>query len=203
MRKLAILLGLGSLLVAGIATAQIDPDSDMIGVYFDPGATIWCISPGPAGPTDAYLCLTNATATAGVSGWECSIIITEGVFVLDWGYSGAAINALSPPDFAVGLASPLPWEPSIVLMTMTVGLFNADPVDITITAQPIPSIEPDPYPLPAYAAGDDPGDLRPLGYSTGWNTESGEPNLAAVINGECTPTATDESTWGNVKNMYK
>jgi hypothetical protein len=203
MRKLAILLGLGSLLVAGVATAQIDPDADMIGVYFDPGATIWCIDPGPAGPTDAYLCLTNPTALSGVSGWECSIVITEGIFVLNWGYSGDAINALSPPDFAVGLASPLPWESSLVLMTFTIGLFAADPVEITITAQPIPSIPDTPYPLPAYAAGDDPGDLRPLGFSTGWNPETGEPNVAAVINGECTPTAADESTWGNVKNMYR
>lgn len=202
MRKLAIVLGLGSLLVAGMATAQVDPDTDQIGVYFDTGATVWCINPGPAGPTDAYLCLTNASATSGVSGWECSLIVTEGVFVLNWGYSGSAINTYAPPDFAVGLASPLPWEPSIVLMTFTIGVFAATPIDITIAAQPNPSIPGDPA-LPAYAAGDDPGDLRSLGYSTGLDPVNGTGNVAAVINGECTPTGNDESTWGNVKNMYK
>ena len=152
MRKLAILLGLGSLLVAGMATAQIDPDSDMIGIYVDPGATSWCDSPGAVGQYDTYLCLTNATVAAGVSGWECSVVVTEGVFVLNWGYAGTAVNALAPPDFAVGLASPLPWEPSIVLMTMTVGLFSPATVELTVTAQPIPSVDPDPYPVPAYAA---------------------------------------------------
>ncbi len=203
MRKLVVLLGLASLLVAGNAMAQIDPDPDMIGVYFDLGATTWCTSPGPVGPYAAYLILTNATALSGVSGWECSVEVTAGVFVLSWIYNGTAVNALSPPDFAVGLATSLPWEPAILLMTFQVGLFAPTPVEITVTAQPIPSIPDTPYPLPAYAAGDDPGDLRSLGYSTGWDPETGTPNVAAVINGDCTPTANEDATWGNVKNMYR
>ncbi len=204
MRKLLVLLGLASLIVAGTAHAVVDPDPDMIGVYFDLDANINHVEPGVVGPYPAYLILTNATAAAGVSGWECSIIVTAGVFVLEWGYNGQAVNAYSPPDFAVGLASPLPWEPAILLMTMTVGLFSPTPVEITITAQPLPSIPDTPFPLPAYAAGDDPGDLRPLGFSTGWNEVTGEPNVAATINSEPPyPIANDDNTWGGVKNLYR
>jgi hypothetical protein len=204
MRKLLVLLGLASLVVAGASFAQTDPDPDMIGIYVDPGATENHAEPGAAGPYDVYLCMTNPSAASGVSGWECSIIVTDGVFILEWGYAGSAINALSPPDFAVGLAEPLPWEPSIVLMTLTAGLFAPDPVEFTLTPQPIPSIPGDPYALPAYAAGDDPGDLRSLGYSTGWNPETGVPNVSCVLNGEPPfPIGTDEDTWGGVKNLYR
>ena len=203
MRKLLVLLGLASLVVAGTAFAQTDPDPDMVGVYIEPGAITNHAEVGAIGPYDVYLCMTNATAASGVSGWECSIMVTEGVFVLNWGYAGTAVNALAPPDFAVGLAEPLPWEPSIVLMTMTIGLFAPTPVELTVMAQPIPSIPGDPA-FPAYAAGDDPGDLRSLGYSTGLNADTGEPNVSCVINGVPPfPIGTDEDTWGGVKNLYR
>lgn len=204
MRKLLVLLGLASLVVAGTAFAQTDQDPDMIGIYVDAGAVENHAEPGAAGPYPVYLCMTNASAASGVSGWECSVEVTAGVFVLAWTYNGTAVNALSPPDFAVGLADPLPWEPVIVLMTATVGLFTPNIVELTVKPQPIPSIPDTPFPLPAYAAGDDPGDLRSLGYSTGWDPATGEPNVSCVLNGVPPfPIGNDEETWGGVKNLYR
>lgn len=56
MKKLVVLLL--ATLVASTAFAQIDPDSDMMGIYFDVGATSNCTDAAPSVPFFAYLCVT-------------------------------------------------------------------------------------------------------------------------------------------------
>ena len=142
--KKVLALGLLSLFVASGAMAQVDPDPDGIGIYFDTDATVYCVEgvfPGQYGPGFVYLVITNPTIAAGVAGYECYLEVTGPAFVLDWGYQGAAINAATPPDFAVGLASPLvPVNNAVVLLDMTVFLTGVDPVHWRVLPSTNPSI---------------------------------------------------------------
>ncbi len=198
MKKLVVLIGLVSLVFSSGAMAQIDPDDDMLGIYFDVNATIFCADAPVGAPSPAYLCLTNPTYVGqdgeAVSGWECNVEVTEGVFILAWLLTEGAVNVSLPPDFIVGLATPLPWSPVIVLMELTVGVFAPGAINFTLHPSDTPSFDP---PSPGYAAGDDPGLLIPLGYSAGGEV------VCAVINGDCNVTADEDATWGSVKSMYK
>lgn len=206
MRKVFVILAAAVLMSSSDVLAQpIDPDPDMIGFYFDEDATIYCTSAPTGAPFPAYLCLTNCTAPAGVSGWECSVWVTPGIFVLSWNLHGIAVVTGIPPDFLVSLGEPLPWAPSIVLMDVLVGVFAPGTIELKVYPSSSASLPPnsDGCFLPAYAAGDDPGHLRPLGYSCGYNPDTCEPNMCTVINGDCTPIENDEMTWGGVKALYK
>ena len=200
MKKLVVLLCLACLVFASGAIAQIDPDEDRIGVYFDTGATIYCIDYPAGGPQPAYLCLTNPSYLGAdgeaVSGWECNLEITEGVFILEVDISNG-VNVGTPPDFIVGLVTPLPWSPVIVLATAQIGVFTLNPINFTLHPASPSSFDP---PSPGYAAGDDPGLLIPLGYSAG-----GEVVCAGINDPECESTVvpTEDATWGGVKSMYK
>ena len=198
MKKLVVLIGLVSLVFSSGAMAQIDPDDDMLGIYFDVNATIFCTEALVGAPFPAYLCLTNPTYVGAdgeaVSGWECNVEVTPGVFILAWNLTAGAVNVSLPPDFIVGLATPLPWSPVIVLMDMQVGVFVPGVIEFTLHPAEVSSFDP---PSPGYAAGDNPGLLIPLGYSAGGEF------VCAVINGECPPLGIEESTWGGIKAIYK
>ena len=195
MKKWACLLGLAAMFVGGSALSQVDPDDDGIGIYFDLTAETYCDAVTASVPFDAYLILTRATAEAGVSGWECQLEFSSLVFALNWGYQGQAVNAAVPPEFAVGLAAPLPWQPAINLMTITFMSLvpTCEWVHIVPTLQP--SI---PGEL-VYADGADPGNLIIMRQSTG-----GPDEPVFGMNCDCPPPiATDEASWGNVKNLYR
>lgn len=204
MKKLLAFVSLTTLLLTGQALAQVDPDVDMIGIYFDPEAATWCVNPGAVGPVDAYLCLTSASADSGVAGWECTIEVTEGVFVLEWNLQGiGASNFSTEPEFIVGMSEPLPRDDVIVLMQFTVGAFLADPIDLRVLPIANPSLPPDPWPLPTYADGDNSNILIPMGYAGGWDQLTGDPYVCAQINGGCDVIPSEDATWGGVKSLYR
>jgi len=67
-----LLLALGGPLTA---SAQINPNPDVLGVYFDlTGDTVEIDAPMP-GPVTAYLILTNPSAAGDVTGWEANVQI--------------------------------------------------------------------------------------------------------------------------------
>jgi len=147
------------------------PDSDFLGIYFDETGTSNQIEVTSTQFLTSYLCILEASAPSGVSGWECSISGTEDVLVVDWSLQGTAINILVPPEFFVGLADPLPWQESIVLMEFTYLVNQPGVFEFYLHPAPIPS-------MPGhmiYAAGDDPGNLIPL------NWASGSENLPVTI----------------------
>ncbi len=75
MKKLNVLLSIFVLLLAANAFAQLDPDLDGIGIYFDAEATLTCAYTSvPFESVTAYLCITNPTDATGVSGWEATIV---------------------------------------------------------------------------------------------------------------------------------
>jgi hypothetical protein len=195
MKRWLTLLTLGVLLTGSSALAQIDPDTDGIGIYKDLAATIYCAPETPNAPFDVYLVLTNPSALGGVSGWELQLEFSALVFALNWGYQGQAVNAATPPEFAVGLAAALPWAPAINLMTITMLALVPTCEWIHI----IPTLNPSIPGELVYADGVDPGNLIIMRQSTG-----GPDEPVYGINCDCPPPiATDEASWGNVKNLYR
>jgi hypothetical protein len=194
MKKVLLFCTLGTLALAATGVvAQIDPQVNSIGIYGDSAGTTNCLSPDELGPLDVYLCLTNITDSAGVLGWECKIEWTPGFFILGWALHGTAINALDIPEFGVGLAAPLPFAPSITVMTITVGVYTGDPIELFVKPVELPSVPGS----ASYVGGSDPDTVIALRNSTG-NPD----NPSCTINGDC-PVPDEEFSWGFVKSLYR
>ena len=166
--------------------------TDVIGIYFDLEARNQCIEL-PTGTHHAYLIATSLSAETGMSGWECQILNDGPSTVMEWDLQWQAINVYPPPGFGVGFTTPMPRADSMVLLDISFFLFDVQPAHFYIQPWYLPSIEG----VPVYAAGGDPGDLRPLYQSTG-----GPDNPVAVINGDC-PVDDKAQTWGGLKALYR
>ncbi|MFH1843538.1 MAG: hypothetical protein ABIF77_10070 [bacterium] len=196
MKLLTCLVCLSILLFSCPLFAQIDPDDDGVGIYFDLAGDEHC-SQVPMGIVrDLYLLLTNASAPGGVAGWECRIEnYPEYNFIVNWQPIGWIGSILDPPNFQIGLATPLPWAPAIHLMTITVLVINMDCWWFSIVPHPLPTV---PGEI-VYADGDDLFNFIPMHQSTG-----GPDTPVAGINCSCPPPIDTESiSWGGVKSMYK
>jgi hypothetical protein len=206
MRKIAPLVIVTVLVAAGPVAAQIDPDPNMCGIYFDEGAMVYCIDVDQGGQVTAYFCLTRITAPSGVGYWEAAIESSDPSSILAWSPRGGGFNALTPPEFAVTLETPLLWQSALVVLEITVDVQTPHPIVFRIGPVANPSVPGDPFPLPAYSPGSNPSIFRTLGYSFGWNPETGLSNWCAVINShdDCAgdPAAGAVTTWGRIKSIY-
>ena len=191
---LTIALGLG-----GNAFAQLDPDDDGIGVYFDPSAAgSNCVFLAP-GSYRCFVVVTHPTAQrAGVGGWEAKIWPEGPAIVTNTTFEGNSLNFLSPPEYLVGIQVPLynPYMyPAVVVAYFDyVLLDDAEPVYWYIDAIYRHSL---PEPVPAYLDGDDYNIIIPLQQPTGGPTIP-----VASINGECAVPA-DDVSWGEVKTLFR
>lgn len=197
MKKLVVLMGL-LILASGAMAQPIDPDPDMVGVYFDTDATVYCnAAPALYTPLNVYLCFTNITATSGISGWEAHVDITPPPAIpVTFTLPAGALNVSSAPDFVVGLSAPMDWMPAIPVLTMTITPLAALETQFWLSGAEVGSFGG----LPGYAAGDDPGDLRSCGYS------GGPTGFCAVMFRDCADSGvlpSEEETWGSVKSMFR
>jgi len=197
MKKLLVLVA-AALLISGNSLAQLDPDDNGVGVYFDPcGCCMPCI-PLPEGEGFAWLVITHPSAPAGIGGWECRLEVEGPVAILGYNLLGAnPINFTVEPNFLVGLSEPLvnPFTfPTLVVMEIHFLVLDVQPaIEFYLEPNWTPSI---PGEL-AYADGVDPDILYIMRQSTGG---PGEP--VAVVNGDC-PVANEDATWGQVKTLYR
>jgi hypothetical protein len=101
----------------GPASGTLPPRAgrDLIGLYADPAGERTVATAAPGEPFVAYLLLKDPSRTCGIRGWECWIEISDNIRVLDWQLAGQAINVMQPPEFVVGLGSPLDSEPVVQL----------------------------------------------------------------------------------------
>jgi hypothetical protein len=202
----AILCSLVGMLVTPVV-AQVDPDPNGIGIYFDEGANVYCTQADVGSEMLAYLCLTRITSASGISKWEAAVEVSLPNAVLAWNLRGQATNTSENPEFVVGLTEPLLWQSSLVVLEMTLSVLAEDPLVLRVHPTENPSVPGAPFPLPAYALGDDPSVFQTLGYSWGWDPTTGEPNWCAVINpaGDCSdpPTENSSSSWGGIKALYR
>lgn len=204
MRKLIVIL-LASL-IASSSLAVIDPEPNMIGIYFDPDADYHCAYMGPNIPLTAYLILTNTTAPTVVAyelaytnvvpaGMEdlfvrTSSLIANGVVSgLDLGDSS---NFLAG-EHIVGLASPIMCTPATVLHTWRFEILASNvTVEMFISSTSFPSI---PGPFPVIMTWD--GTIFTAGQSTG-----GPDIPVASINVDCA-VGVEESSFGSVKSLFR
>jgi len=204
MKKLVVLLLVS--LMATSAFAVIDPDYDMMGIYFDLNADNNCLTQGPSIPFMVYVVLTNTTAP-GINAYELGLdvvvpvgfegmifrlasTIANGVVAgVDVGTSGALGG-----DFIVGLNGTLPGAPAIVLHSFQYMLLAPMAVEFYIGASSAPSIPGD-YPVVQNADG---SILMQVGQSTG-----GPDIPVATINiVECV-VGVEEASFGSVKSLFR
>jgi hypothetical protein len=195
MRKWIALICLVSLATAGGARAQIDPDPDGIGMYFDTAGTEYCRS-AVTGPTSVYLLATNISESSGLSGWEAHVTYTvpAGCFETGWVLPAGSLNVSTAPDFVVGLAAPAPYAPAILLGTYGILVFCPDCIEFYVGPSNTPSLPG----VPLYAAGDNPGSLIALQQSSG-----GPDNPVLQLNCDCTIVGDEPTSFGGVKSMYR
>ncbi len=214
MNRLGVLpttLALVALAVLAQAT-PIDPNPDRIGVYFDLEGISTTAAPSPYTPLCAYLLATNPSRPAGISGWEATVLINPTSFPagITFDLGPECLPVLDPPYFQVGWAVSKADNP-ILLLTIIVWYWVGP---ITFGVGPcIPSSFGG---LTAgYADGADPAILVPLTVSgdvpwtlpayPGRNSPFIVPQnsfVCACVNDACA-VATEPSSWGSVKALYR
>ncbi len=205
MRKFLALVVIASLALSAVAIAQpVDPDPNQMGVYFDTDATVNCAPDlAPGGQISIYLMLTNPTYPQ-VSAWECRLIWDQmgGGFYGSWTLANGGLNVgdLTNPMnllFAVGTgAQPIVTSPATILAQWDGYYAFGSGSTFTLTQYPGTQSFPNEQ-LPGYAA--DEYTLVPCGVSSG----SVDVPCAAFGAGQCAPIANEDTSWSNVKELYK
>lgn len=179
-------------ILASTASAGLDPDRDSLGAYFDPGGNQVRINRPLFTPTNVYLVLMNPSGPT--DGFECTVSRTGPMsLLLGDTYPNPTIDIDgSSGGYAVGAAYPFPANGNaMVLCTMSIMLTAAGAVEFRIGPGTIPSM---PGGLPVVTGNNV---LRRCGVS------SGDVRLpVAIINGG-SPVATETSTFGAVKSLYR
>jgi hypothetical protein len=145
----------------------------------------------------AFVVLTNPSEASGVGGYEfhMNAVLPAGNYDTGWTLPAGALNVSAAPDFVVGMGSPLPYAPAIVLAQWGLLMFAPGCMEFYVGPADTPSIPG----VPLYAAGDNPGLLIPLQQSSG-----GPDMVAAQLNcGQCTVVGNEDATFGGVKAMYR
>jgi len=191
--------------VASSAWAVVDPDPDMLGIYFDLNADDNCITVPSNTPFFAYLILTNSTAPA-INAYEFSFVncVCAGIenlfFMLA---SNIAHNVVAGVDvgshtalegqYIVGLAEALPTTEATLLHSWEFMMGAVLPVQMYIGPTTVPSL-PGGLPVVQNAEG---SILMTVGTSTG-----GPEIPVATMNTDCV-VATENLTWGDIKALYR
>lgn len=138
----AVLIVLVAVLAATTARAQLYPEPNRVGIYFDTGATTnWATRPAFHSST-AYLVLTHPTGAGyGITAFECRLALPANAVLMGVQLPPQSINVETLPDLAVGLAVPLPWSSAVVLATITYYASNTAPGSWTLApVQPYQTI---------------------------------------------------------------
>lgn len=107
--------------------------ANQIGVYWDAqygeNATY---TTAPFEFVTGHLVITEEAFGGGILAWECAVDVTGPGTVTSWQIEGQAINAQSPPSFAVGLASPLPSTGSVLLASFELLVTEIAPIEVAL-----------------------------------------------------------------------
>jgi hypothetical protein len=181
--------------LAGVGLAQIDPNPDGIGFYFDQAATTFARNTSePFELVTGYLCATRTTEPSGIVGWRATFELPDGIVTPDVKLPYRANMSWTDGCVVVtGIDPPLPPDPVVVLMK----------IDFTVPAvgQPVcfyidgcpgnPLFEHN----PTYQAAVGAGGERPLRQLFGSHTQP-----IGIINDCGQPV--ELQTWGAVKALY-
>jgi len=91
-------------------------------------------------PVDAYVMMVNPAYDLGVWAWELKLTFDEGLLLLSADLMGQSLNFLTPPEFVVGLAAPLPDAPIVTLAHLSLIAITAGTHTIAVGPVHVPSI---------------------------------------------------------------
>jgi len=194
MKNLVVLLLVS--LMATSAFATIDPDDNMIGVYFDETADLNSAEAAPYVAFNAYIIITNpVSATGTFAGVEYNWRVEPAGPIVNLTLMPDGVSFGSAPgDVIMGLPAPIPATETITVASLSIILLNTDPTGIFLGPSTVPSL---PGGLPVYEDG---GNLISLGVSTG-HPDLGLP--AAVVNSTEVPVAIEETSFGSLKSLFR
>ena len=191
MKKMVILFGL-AMFAATSAFAVVDPDDNMMGMYWDLDADMPCMVP-VAAPVPLYIILTNPTMDA-IGGFECGFTMDAAVapFILAAEFANPqALDVASGfQNFIVGFGAPTTCTEATLLVTLNVGNFAGVPVDFYLHQASPSSI---------------PGILPVLLLEDNSLMQVSTPNpggITAQQTVDCV-VATDNVSWDSVKSLYR
>lgn len=165
-RVMTLLCFSAALLSGATAHAQ-----DLIGLYWDDALTqIHTSTTMPYEIVTGHLVIMDPTSSGGILAWECHIDIEGPALLTATQVYGQAINAESPPRYAVGLVDPLP--PAAVTEVATIQIMPTEIAPVTVSLKPLYFAS-----IPgemSYLGGDNPNDLTVMSPATG------EPIVATI-----------------------
>jgi hypothetical protein len=196
MKKLLALAAIAVL--ASSAFAQVDPDPDGMGVYFDMNATMNCKTIAFTGTpilVDAYLLLTNPSG-AQVLAWEAKIVSNVAALSPgNWAINGG-LNVGTGENFIVGMGGTPHFagtEP-VLLASRQMMFFMVTGESATFTVMGVPG---------STSFDGTPGYQAILGVMTPCQSPTGSFTAPqSFVNGSCDVVANEDMAWGSVKSLY-
>jgi hypothetical protein len=201
MRRIALAALLVTFAVSGTAFAQ-DPENPFnnnIGIYLNPAATGSCGAIEENVQFTVFVILTRLTNPE-VYGWEAKFTF-DNILKLGDTVFGDHINAgTRPGEFIVGLSNPLTAVNGNVIVAelnlMVSDFFNDVNTPSNVTIEGIYfSLLPNGQPAYLEAPGSNGVGL--------YQALGGTGDAQLSMNGDCAPVGVEESTWGNVKSLYR
>lgn len=127
-------------LASGVS-AQLNPDPDVISVYFDTtGTMLEMFTVAPFQHVTAYLLITNPTDVVGIGAWEASVEVTGPSIVPAWTVTSGVDSDPSDSGFKVEIGvgpSCLPSEPVVHVATWTAYIVSpTDALYFTVSGHP-------------------------------------------------------------------
>lgn len=198
--KYSLFLLVCACLWAAAATAQIDPNTDGVGIYVDLEGQVNEVELEVGVPMEVYLLLTRPSGTGGLAAWECELVVPENVTI--WGWNTSVVDGAfclsTPPGFVVAYPDGIPYQDVNLLMTFIIVPQDSEPAQFYITNYTGPNGQDEPVYLDLDE--DRPsGDDRILINMTPY--PGGEDLAAFTVNPD--PTSVDLASWGGVKALYR
>jgi hypothetical protein len=194
MKKLVVLLM--AAIFATSAMAVIDPDPNMIGIYFDTNADV--VSAAPGGNAVAYVIATNCTYES-IYAFECSIFVDNvglagfvNAATVPTGMEG--FNIGTAPEVIISYGAPIPVVgPATVIAEIPFGYYSNGYATFTIGASNDPAVPG----FPNVQVGPTFNDVVPMG-------DSANGGVCAVLGtGGPDVVGNESASFGGVKALYR
>lgn len=133
MKYLVSLMVCACLLTAA-ASAQIDPNTDGVGIYSDLGGMVNQVELEVGVPMEVYLLLTRPSGTGGLCGFECDIVVPDNVVIWGWNIPVPdAMSITSPPGFMAAWPEGIPYGSVNHLLTFIIVPQDSEPAQFFIS----------------------------------------------------------------------
>ncbi len=195
MKTMILLMALA---LVSVASAQLDPEPDGMGIYFDMGGTEVCYSTmAPFESVTAYLLLTNMSNPDGIDSWEASLEVIGNPVAPQWFSAFCPISIDNPMILHCGPGPALPAAPVVVLATWTG--FVQSPTDvIEFQISGIDENTPPRYWAPGWIVPNDAHVFMPFPPEG-----PGRPSAFIAPPEQCHPLSGDDATFGTLKALYR